>query len=301
MQGGGPGTARRLGFSFISAERHEPEQAATNVARRLVGLTAAVAVLAAVLAAGAGVREATHTSRAPTLLTEGIAADPCAPQDVIIVPAHRDVRYDGDSSALRTGSGTSAAGAGGPGGPGGSAPASGCTSACVAAGRGWLAAGTVPGTNPATRSMAQRALLDLDLSTRPDGAVVAGWYPGWDYASAARLELGGGGARGHRPRRGRLPRADVPGAGAEPGRHVGGAVPARQRRCGPRRPPGGTGHGRLGAVGGLVLVRGRPTRRVMSWARSGRWSARRPARPSGRSPRAACPPPPPTTGSTARR
>ena len=46
-----------------------------------MGLTAAVAVLAAVLAAGAGVREATHTSRAPTLLTEGIAADPCAPQE----------------------------------------------------------------------------------------------------------------------------------------------------------------------------------------------------------------------------
>ena len=141
-----------------------------------MGLTAAVAVLAAVLVTGAGVREAMHTSRAPALLTEGIAADPCAPQDVIVVPAHRDAGYDGDSSVLRPGPGPSAAAGRG------SAPPGGCTSAGVAAGQGWLAAGTVPGNDPATRSMAQRALLDLHLSTRPGGAVVAGWYPGWDYA-----------------------------------------------------------------------------------------------------------------------
>jgi glucoamylase len=134
-----------------------------------------VAVLATLLVAGAGVRQAMRTARAPALLTQGIAADPCAPQHVIIVPAHRDVRYDGDSSVLLTGSGPAAPG-------GGPATASECTSAGVAASEGWLAAGSVPGMNPATRSMAQRALLDLHLSTRPDGAVVAGWYPGWDYA-----------------------------------------------------------------------------------------------------------------------
>ena len=118
-----------------------------------------------------------HTSRAPVLLTEGIAADPCAPQNVIIVPAHRDVHYDGDdSSVLSTGSGPAAGRGDGP------APAGGCTSGDAAASRGWLAAGSVPGMNPATWSMAQRALLDLHLSTRPNGAVVAGWYPGWDYA-----------------------------------------------------------------------------------------------------------------------
>ncbi len=122
-----------------------------------MALTAAVGVLAAVLVTGAGVRTVMHTSRAPRLLTEGIAALPCAPQDVIIVPVHRDVRYDGASSVLLP-----AAGA-----------APGCTVASVAASERWLAAGTVPGTGPAMRSMAERALLDLHLSVRPDGAVVA--------------------------------------------------------------------------------------------------------------------------------
>jgi len=144
--------------------------------RRLASLTTAVAVLTGALVTGAGVRQAMHTSRAPALLTEGIAASPCAPQDVIIVPAHREVRYDDGTSTLLTGSGP------GPAGAAGTGPASACAAAGVAASRGWLAAGSVPGTNPATRSMAQRALLDLHLSTRPDGAVVAGWYPGWDYA-----------------------------------------------------------------------------------------------------------------------
>ena len=55
------------------------------------------------------------------------------------------------------------------------------------------------------RSMAQRALLDLHLSTRPDGAVVAGWYPGWDDAwprdsswVAVALAVSGHGADAHR-------------------------------------------------------------------------------------------------------
>ena len=133
-----------------------------------MALTAAVAVLAAVLVTGAGVRTVMHTSRAPRLLTEGIAAQPCAPQDVIIVPVHREVRYDGASSVLLPAARATP----------------GCTAASVAASERWLAAGTVPGTGgrPAMRSMAERALLDLHLSVRPDGAVVAGWYPGWDYA-----------------------------------------------------------------------------------------------------------------------
>ncbi len=139
-------------------------------------LAAAVAVLTAMLVTGAGVRQAVHADRTPALLTEGIAASPCAPQRVIIVPPHRDARYDGDASVLLTGSGSLA------GGSGGASPASACTSAGMAASRSWLAAGIVPGNIPALRSMAQRALLDLYLSTRPDGAVVAGWYSGWDYA-----------------------------------------------------------------------------------------------------------------------
>jgi hypothetical protein len=91
-----------------------------------VALTAAVAVLAAVLVTGAGVHMVMHTPRAPRLLTEGIAAQPCAPQDVIIVPAHREVRYDGASSVLLPAARATP----------------GCTTASVAASERWLAAGT---------------------------------------------------------------------------------------------------------------------------------------------------------------
>jgi hypothetical protein len=46
----------------------------------------------------------------------------------------------------------------------------------------WLAAGQVPGSTPAQHAMAARALLDLRLLVRPDGAVAAAWWPGWKYA-----------------------------------------------------------------------------------------------------------------------
>ncbi|MEV4006258.1 glycoside hydrolase family 15 protein [Actinomadura sp. NPDC049753] len=47
----------------------------------------------------------------------------------------------------------------------------------------WLAQGTVPGgaTNHAYRDMATRALLDLRLLTRPNGASLASWYSKWRY------------------------------------------------------------------------------------------------------------------------
>jgi len=57
-----------------------------------------------------------------------------------------------------------------------------CERASVRASRQWLASGSIPGTGAQQRSMATRALLDLRLSTRPNGAVVAGWYAGWRYA-----------------------------------------------------------------------------------------------------------------------
>ncbi|WP_436770657.1 glycoside hydrolase family 15 protein [Yinghuangia sp. YIM S09857] len=47
--------------------------------------------------------------------------------------------------------------------------------------RAWLASGMVPGTDPAFRDMAERALLDMRLLTRPDGAVAAAWYSIWQY------------------------------------------------------------------------------------------------------------------------
>ncbi|HZB31132.1 MAG TPA: glycoside hydrolase family 15 protein [Streptosporangiaceae bacterium] len=51
----------------------------------------------------------------------------------------------------------------------------------VAGDRDWLAAGRVPGTTPAERAMAGRALLDLRLLTRPNGATTASWYQSWNY------------------------------------------------------------------------------------------------------------------------
>ncbi len=51
----------------------------------------------------------------------------------------------------------------------------------VAETRAWLERGTVPGGNVPERAMAERALLDLRLLTRPDGAAIAAAYPRWDY------------------------------------------------------------------------------------------------------------------------
>ncbi|RZS89454.1 hypothetical protein EV189_1217 [Motilibacter rhizosphaerae] len=57
----------------------------------------------------------------------------------------------------------------------------GGTIADVDAARAWLASGVVPGATPADRSTAERALLDLRLLTRPDGALLAGPEGAWAY------------------------------------------------------------------------------------------------------------------------
>ena len=51
-----------------------------------------------------------------------------------------------------------------------------------AAQRRWLASGLVPGATRVQRATAARALLDVRLLTRPDGAVAAAWRRGWEYA-----------------------------------------------------------------------------------------------------------------------
>jgi hypothetical protein len=126
----------------------------------------AVTVLAALVATaltGTGFRAGSRGSPAPTSLTQGITVNPCVSRQVIAVPPDRKVSYDGDDSVRLTGQCAASAGA--------SAGASGL----------WLASGAIPGTGPVLRSMAERSLLDLYLSVRPDGAVVAGYYHGWDY------------------------------------------------------------------------------------------------------------------------
>ncbi len=149
----------------------------------------AVTVLAALVATGltgAGYRGHPHHSPAPASLTEGIAVAPCSADQVVAVPPGRDVSYDaGDSTRL---AGQCAA------------------SENSGSGARWLASGSVPGTGTVLRSMAQRSLLDLHLSVRPDGAVVAAWYGRWDYAWPRDSSWVGGGAGGHRARRRRASR-----------------------------------------------------------------------------------------------
>ncbi|MET9959818.1 hypothetical protein ABZ128_12280 [Streptomyces sp. NPDC006326] len=72
-------------------------------------------------------------------------------------------------------------------------PAAGTASVVVAPGhpaareqirqsRAWLAAGRVPGRSPARRAAAERALLAMRALLRPNGALAAGWTPGWKYS-----------------------------------------------------------------------------------------------------------------------
>jgi glucoamylase len=100
----------------------------------------------------------------PPLYAEGIAQEPCAPSHIVVVPVGASSQYDTGSSVLRIGAATV------------------CDRSAVRAGQQWLSAGSVPGTTAQLRSMASRALLDLRLSVRANGAVIAGWHPGWEYS-----------------------------------------------------------------------------------------------------------------------
>jgi glucoamylase len=125
------------------------------VAASLSGLTLSSVVIVAAIPHPAGV---------PPLYAAGIAENPCAPHDVIVVPAGSRQRYYPSSNVLET------------------TPVTACQQAAVSADRQWLSAGIVPGGSPEITSMATRALLDLHLSTRPDGAVIAGWHNRWEYS-----------------------------------------------------------------------------------------------------------------------
>jgi glucoamylase len=125
------------------------------VAASLSGLTLGSVVLVAAIP---------HPPGVPPLYAAGIAENPCAPHNVIVVPAGSRQHYYASSNVLETTSVTS------------------CQQAAIRADRQWLSAGFVPGGSPQITSMATRALLDLHLSTRPDGAVIAGWHNRWEYS-----------------------------------------------------------------------------------------------------------------------
>jgi len=113
----------------------------------------------------------------PRLTVAGVAEDPCQ-QRALPVPAGQSGEFEPDSSILRTAAGSYLA-AGRSFSP--VRNQSACAAVAEQADREWLRAGTVPGDTAAWRSMASRALLDLRLDVRPNGAVVAGWRSGWDY------------------------------------------------------------------------------------------------------------------------
>ena len=147
----------------------------------IVGRRGRLAAVTAALALACGVI-ITASSRPPAQLSlalAGIAQDPCTPQDVLAVPAGVKGWYLPGSSVLRTSAGIYAA-------PGRSLAVTPALAACertaVRASQQWLTAGTIPGAPGQQRSMATRALLDLRLLIRPDGAVLAAWPSEWRYA-----------------------------------------------------------------------------------------------------------------------
>jgi glucoamylase len=115
----------------------------------------------------------------PPLLMQGVAANPCFPQLVLAVPGQVRGRYQAGSSVVQVAGGfyqrhdlpalATAAGLA-------------CVRKSVRTSQRWLSSGLVPGRGSLMKSMATRALLDLRLLTRPNGAVAAGWHSIWRYA-----------------------------------------------------------------------------------------------------------------------
>jgi glucoamylase len=98
------------------------------------------------------------------LYAEGIAEKPCYANDVIVVPTGSPDIYVANSSVLAALSGGV------------------CAQSAIRADETWLQSGVIPGSTVQLRSMATRALLDLHLSVRPNGAVIAGWQPNWNHS-----------------------------------------------------------------------------------------------------------------------
>ncbi|HEY5990000.1 MAG TPA: glycoside hydrolase family 15, partial [Streptosporangiaceae bacterium] len=113
------------------------------------------------------------------LLMEGIAAPPCFPRLVLAVPGDVNGQYQAGSNVLRVGKGFYQR----HDLPALATPAGlACARESARVSQRWLSSGIVPGRGALMRSMAARALLDLRLLTRPNGAVAAGWHSIWKYA-----------------------------------------------------------------------------------------------------------------------
>lgn len=141
------------------------------------GRVTAVVAAVALAATGLGTIAARVTPGVAPLLLQGVAADPCVPGQVLAVPARLRARFDPGSSVVRVGGRVLT----GHGVVPLNGALAGCVSAEAAASRRWLSSGLTPGITASQRSMASRALLDLRLLTRPNGAVAAAWHGQWLY------------------------------------------------------------------------------------------------------------------------
>jgi glucoamylase len=130
---------------------------------RKVRLTAIVGVGLMLAATLTGLLSIRHPG-VPQLYAEGIAEKPCTAHGVVVVPAGSSGTYVAKSSVLAALSGGA------------------CAQSAIRADETWLQSGIIPGSTVPLRSMATRALLDLHLSVRPDGAVIAGWQPNWNHS-----------------------------------------------------------------------------------------------------------------------
>jgi GH15 family glucan-1,4-alpha-glucosidase len=151
-----------------------------SLARRpAIAVSAALVLALAVAVAALASAGSDAPAAQPRLKVAAVAQDPCHPLRGLPVPAQLSGQFGTDSSIMRAAGEVYAA-------PGRLVPLTRSEAACVAAAeradRDWLRAGLVPGATATQRSMAIRALLDLRLAVQPDGAVLAGWYSGWEYA-----------------------------------------------------------------------------------------------------------------------
>jgi hypothetical protein len=160
----------------VSYWRLRPEQAPAALADGACSGSRRAAVAGAALMLAVSVTAATVAVAMqpgqPRLTVAGVAQDPCQQQRALPVPARLSGHFEPDSSILLEAGGIYAA----PQRP--ARPVriqSACAASAERADREWLRAGRVPGATTAQRSMATRALLDLRLAVRPDGAVLAGW------------------------------------------------------------------------------------------------------------------------------
>lgn len=121
---------------------------------RSAGVRAAAVIGVLTLASTAVVSALPYGSAVPSLLTEGIAQDPCHSQDVLAVPPDVRGQYIPGSSVLRSRGMVYVA-------PGRFVPVTAAEDGCIhdtlRASQRWLYSGTIPGDSAQLRAMATRA------------------------------------------------------------------------------------------------------------------------------------------------